>query len=85
MFIASVMTAFSRATNKIMTSPADYQTACAWEATGMPLSVALRGIETKLARAAGKPWTRNGRAKLEYFTDDVLEIFADWKRAVGPS
>lgn len=83
-FVATVLAVFMEHTRKIMASPVDYETARQWEDAGVPVSIAVRGIETKAARAEGKPWLTNGRAKLEYFTDDVMQVFQDWKRAVGP-
>ncbi len=50
----------------------------------MPLTIALRGLQDKLDRSAGKPWFPQ-KMRLSWASDDVYVIFADYKRALGPS
>ncbi len=83
-FTHLVMDAYLSATCKLAGTPEDYQTACEWEATGMPLTIALRGLQDKLDRSAGKPWFPH-KMRLSWASDDVYETFADYKRALGPS
>jgi hypothetical protein len=83
-FTRAVMDCYLTATMKLAETPEDYQTAQDWEATGMPLTVALAGLQDKLDRSVGKPWFPH-RMRLSWAADDVYETFASYKRALGPS
>lgn len=55
-----------------------------WERDGVPLKVALRGIDRYFER-----YYRNGPkrrpVRVEFCDTDVLEVFDEWRRAVGPA
>ena len=52
-----------------------------WASTGVPLSVVFRAIDLKAARhQAG---TSRRPLRIEFCDDDVRELFAGWRRAVG--
>ena len=55
-----------------------------WEASGIPLSVVERAIGQKAERHRQGTAGRSGRPlRIEFCENDVQELFADWKRAVG--
>lgn len=55
-----------------------------WEAAGIPLSVVQRGIDQKAERHNAGAAARRGRPlHIQFCADDVLQLFDDWKRAVG--
>jgi hypothetical protein len=55
-----------------------------WAVQGVPLRVALRGIDRCCARREAKG-TQTGRRpiRIEFCEADVLDAFDDWRRAVG--
>ena len=59
-----------------------FEVVCAWERQGIPLKVALRGIDRYFER-----YYRNGPkrrpVRVEFCDTDVLETFDEWRRAVG--
>lgn len=81
-YLITVLNAFVELTCRIMTSPADYTLAQQWQTQGIPLSCVQRGIEDKLRRCQGKPYTRT--MPLAWCNDDVQEQYQNWRRAVGP-
>ena len=61
-----------------------------WEREGIPLKVALQGIDRYFARyyrSRGEPAVRLARrrrpVRVEFCDADVLEVFDEWRRAVG--
>ena len=52
-----------------------------WAETGMPLSVVFRGIDLKAERHRAGASKRPLR--IEFCEDDVRDVFANWRRAVG--
>ena len=59
-----------------------FEVVCGWERQGIPLKVALRGIDRYFER-----YYRNGPkrrpVRVEFCDTDVLETFDEWRRAVG--
>src|SRR6188508_1440258 len=55
-----------------------------WAAQGVPLAVAFRGIDRYCERYYAKG-PRRRPVRVEFCEADVLELFDDWRRAVGVS
>ena len=55
-----------------------------WAAQGVPLAVACRGIDRYCERYYAKG-PRRRPVRVEFCEADVLELFDDWRRAVGVS
>jgi hypothetical protein len=59
-----------------------FEVVCRWERDGVPLKVALSGIDRYFAR-----YYRNGPkrrpVRVEFCDADVLDVFDEWRRAVG--
>jgi len=55
-----------------------------WEARGVPLKVALRGIDRYFERYYRKG-PRRRPVKIDFCDADVLDVFEEWQRAVGVS
>ena len=53
-----------------------------WAARGIPLKVALKGIDRYLDRLAAKG-PRRRPIRVEFCEADVLDVFDEWRRAVG--
>ncbi|MBI1873066.1 MAG: hypothetical protein HYS05_04145 [Acidobacteria bacterium] len=56
-----------------------------WAARGIPLTVVFRGIDHRVERA-GSTERRNRRRRpirIEFCEDEVLDVFDEWRRAVG--
>lgn len=53
-----------------------------WAEQGVPLKVALRGIDRSVDRANARGGRRRP-LRIEFCEPDVLAIFDDWRRAVG--
>ena len=61
-----------------------FESVCAWSDQGVPLKVVYRGIDRYLERHNA----RNGRrrpVRIEFCEADVLDVFDEWRRAVGVS
>jgi hypothetical protein len=61
-----------------------FENVCAWGDQGVPLKVVYRGIDRYLERHNA----RNGRrrpVRIEFCEADVLDVFDEWRRAVGVS
>lgn len=54
-----------------------------WQERGIPLSVVTRAIDAKAERHQRGAGARGRPLRIEFCTDDVEALFADWKRAVG--
>jgi hypothetical protein len=54
----------------------------AWAAKGVPLRVACRGIDRCVDRFAAKG-NRRRPVRIEFCDADVLDVFDEWRRAVG--
>jgi hypothetical protein len=57
---------------------------CGWASSGVPLKVALRGIDRCCERRAARGSSRRP-LRIEFCEADVLEAFDEWRRAVGVS
>lgn len=55
-----------------------------WAAQGVPLTVAFRGIDRYCERYYAKG-PRRRPVRVEFCEADILELFDDWRRAVGVS
>jgi hypothetical protein len=59
-----------------------FQMVCAWASTGVPLKIALRGIDRCCERLEARG-PRRRPVRIEFCEADVLDAFEDWRRAVG--
>ena len=59
-----------------------FERVCGWAEAGVPIQVVVRGIDRKLERylAAGR---RRRPLRIEHCEADVLDVFDEWRRAVG--
>jgi hypothetical protein len=58
-----------------------FEQVCGWAARGVPLQIAFKGIDRYCDRYYSKPQRRPVR--IEFCEADILEMFDDWRRAVG--
>lgn len=61
-----------------------FEQVCGWARKGVPLKVAWRGIDRCLERYYAKG-RRRRPVRIEYCEADVLDVFDEWRRAVGVS
>jgi hypothetical protein len=61
-----------------------FEMVCGWAATGVPLKIALRGIDRCCERLEARG-PRRRPVRIEFCEADVLDAFDDWRRAVGVS
>jgi len=61
-----------------------FEQVCGWAAQGVPLAVAFKGIDQYCERYYAKGHRRRP-VRVEFCEADVLELFDDWRRAVGVS
>lgn len=56
-----------------------------WAESAIPLSVVFRGIDHRIERleSADRRNRRRRPVRIEFCEDDVLEVFGEWRRAVG--
>ena len=59
-----------------------FEMVAGWAARGIPLRVALRGIDACVERRTAKGPSRRP-IRLEFCEADVLDAFDQWRRAVG--
>ena len=59
-----------------------FEQVCAWAARGVPLRVACRGIDRYFERDYAKG-PRRRPVRIEFCEADVLDVFDEWRRAVG--
>ena len=59
-----------------------FEQVCGWAAQGVPLAVARRGIDRYCERYYAKG-PRRRPVRIEHCEADILELFDDWRRAVG--
>ena len=59
-----------------------FERVCGWAEVGVPIQIVVRGIDRKLVRylAAGR---RRRPLRIEHCEADVLDVFDEWRRAVG--
>ena len=59
-----------------------FEMVCGWATAGMPLKIALRGIDRCCERLEARG-PRRRPVRIEFCEADVLDAFDDWRRAVG--
>src|ERR671915_145319 len=59
-----------------------FEQVCGWAARGVPLKVAQRGIDRYFERYYAKG-PRRRPVRIEFCEADVLDVFDEWRRAVG--
>jgi len=59
-----------------------FEQVCGWAAQGVPLTIACRGIDQYCERYYAKG-PRRRPVRIEFCEADILELFDDWRRAVG--
>jgi hypothetical protein len=64
-----------------ITGPA-FEQVCGWAERGVPLTVACRGIDRYCERLQAKGGRRRP-VRIEFCEGDILDLFDDWRRAVG--
>jgi hypothetical protein len=61
-----------------------FEQVCGWAARGVPLKVAFRGIDQYCERYYAKG-PRRRPVRIEFCEADILDLFDNWRRAVGVS
>ena len=61
-----------------------FEQVCGWGARGVPLKVACRGIDRYFERYYAKG-ARRRPVRIEFCEADILDVFDEWRRAVGVS
>jgi len=61
-----------------------FEQVCGWAARGIPLKLAMRGIDRYFERYYAKG-ARRRPVRIEFCEADVLDVFDEWRRAVGVS
>lgn len=59
-----------------------FEQVCAWATKGVPLNVAMRGIDRYFDRYYAKG-PRRRPVRVEFCEADVLDVFDEWRRALG--
>jgi hypothetical protein len=59
-----------------------FEQVCGWAERGVPLTVACRGIDRYCERLQSQT-TRRRPVRIEFCEGDILDLFDDWRRAVG--
>lgn len=59
-----------------------FEQVCGWAAQGVPLAIAFKGIDQYCERYYAKG-PRRRPVRVEFCEADILELFDDWRRAVG--
>jgi len=63
-----------------------FEMVCSWEKIGIPLGIIERAIERRHLRyCADGAGARRRPLRIEFCEDDVLDLFDQWRRAVGIS
>ena len=61
-----------------------FEQVCGWSARGIPLRLAMRGVDRYFERYYAKG-PRRRPVRIEFCEADVLDVFDEWKRSVGVS
>jgi hypothetical protein len=61
-----------------------FEQVCGWSARGIPLKLAMRGIDRYFERYYAKG-PRRRPVRVEFCEADVLDVFDEWRRSVGVS
>src|SRR6185503_15476919 len=59
-----------------------FEQVCGWAARGIPLNVACRGVDRYFERYYARG-PRRRPVRIEFCEADVLDVFDEWRRAVG--
>lgn len=59
-----------------------FEQVCGWAARGIPLTIVCRGIDRYFERYYAKG-PRRRPVRVEFCEADVLDVFDDWRRAIG--
>src|ERR671919_1331455 len=59
-----------------------FELVCAWHERGVPLKIAFQGVDRYCERYYAKG-PRRRPVRIEFCEADILELFDDWRRAVG--
>jgi hypothetical protein len=59
-----------------------FEQVCGWAGRGVPLTVAMRGIDRYFERYYAKG-PRRRPVRIEFCEADVLDVFDEWRRALG--
>jgi hypothetical protein len=59
-----------------------FEQVCGWAMQGVPLTIAFRGIDQYCERYYAKG-PRRRPVRIEFCEADILDLFDDWRRAVG--
>src|SRR3954470_22317092 len=59
-----------------------FEQVCGWAARGVPIKVACRGLDRYFERYYAKG-PRRRPVRIEFCEADVLDVFDEWRRAVG--
>jgi len=59
-----------------------FEQVCGWAEKGVPLTVAMRGIDRYFARYYAKG-PRRRPVRIEFCEADVMDVFDEWRRALG--
>jgi hypothetical protein len=60
-----------------------FEQVCGWAERGIPLTVACRGIDRFCERRQAKNGSRARPVRIEFCEPDILDVFEEWRRAVG--
>lgn len=59
-----------------------FEQVCGWASRGIPLKIVFRGVDRYFERYYAKG-TRRRPMRIEFCEADVLDVFDEWRRAVG--
>src|ERR671913_1639214 len=59
-----------------------FEQVCGWATRGVPVAVAMRGIDRYFERYYAKG-PRRRPVRIEFCEADVLDVFDEWRRALG--
>jgi hypothetical protein len=59
-----------------------FEQVCGWAVRGVPLTVAMRGIDRYFERYYAKG-PRRRPVRVEFCEADVMDVFDEWRRALG--
>src|SRR5262245_29844060 len=59
-----------------------FERVCSWAERGVPLKIALKGIDRYCERQHARG-PRRRPVRVEFCEADILDLFDDWRRALG--
>jgi hypothetical protein len=60
-----------------------FELVCSWATRSIPIKVVYRGIDRYLERLNARKESRRRPVRIEFCEADVLDVFDEWRRAVG--